>query len=585
MSYPYVEINNVKISLIPPFTINDELIIDMGYETNFNQHRWLAINHNGYFAFDTIVHRSYAIPENLFRSNVETNGYCRLRNTAELSDNAEIVRLSRDVLDAVNLTEHIISEIKCQTIRFADDSIGAELQCNRRLLEQGRIRITTCRPSYVFDALHNARAYTDDVRFNIDLFEAPTIIHSNTYKPEYKKHYLAGEDTSTTLLLGAEIEVDCGGKSEEHAKKVLEIMNGEDDWNKEINIYCVHDGSLKNGLEFPTQPCTLAYHKTLPYEEMFAYLDRNGYKAHDTDTCGLHVHINRSFFGDQEKECIGKLIYIVEKFNDEFSAIGRRNCNYARFIGYNGEKCKDLYEKGCKPIEYSASLDFLRSSGKYNAINLLHTDSIEIRAFKGTLKYSTFMNTLEFVSDLAHFVKTHTEEEVENMSWSDLYDTFSDELKNYYDERRKIEEAKTKKDDVPTTTVSEPSAATTCTMPVGQYEVYRPVRGSSRSFLDFSLFGAMHGDIIRQRSYEEALEEADRSINEYARTARNILSRTTEILYPEPETNEKKVKRLKKELKTTRNYIAKVKLQKEIMQLNKEIKLAKKKERKKSSDQ
>lgn len=447
MSYPYVMYNGHKLSIIEPFTIDDKLITNIctdvyygiaGPDTYYIK---MTLNFSEYFLIQTDHFNSWM-------GDVEMNHFMR-QQYMEYSHNENyfiaekcqwyIDRADDDMLyfrlfmlnvekqSSYIATDYRMVREHCEQLRLQDRPSDTPMQYCSTLYDTATMNANRCifadysySPSYTYTAIPpeqlrctilNTMSYGTlyDIKDN-------NIIHRYNYKPEYKKHYIG----NSSLLLGAEIEVDCGGESETHAKEVLKIMNGEE---SEENIFCVHDGSLKKGLEFPTQPGTLEWHKSLPYEQMFDYLDKNGYKAHDTNTCGLHIHINRDFFGDAEAECIGKLMFIIEKFSNEFSVIGRRDCHYSKMFGYKGEKCKELYDKG------------IRDKSKYNAINLLHDDTIEIRAFKGTLKYSTFMNTLEFVSDLAYFVKEHSSEAIERMTWKDLYNTFSDDLKQYYDER------------------------------------------------------------------------------------------------------------------------------------------------------
>jgi hypothetical protein len=135
---------------------------------------------------------------------------------------------------------------------------------------------------------------------------------------------------------------------------------------------------------------------------------------------------------------ISKILYIIEKFNDEICVIARRNNEYSKFVG------KD---------EVNESLDVLynkyKNTGKKVALNLQHTDTIEFRMFKSTLKYETFILTLEFVKNLVDYAKKINVEEIELIKWDDLMDTFSDELKEYYHERlnKEKEKAKEKTDD------------------------------------------------------------------------------------------------------------------------------------------
>ena len=55
--------------------------------------------------------------------------------------------------------------------------------------------------------------------------------------------------------------------------------------------------------------------------------------------------------------------------------------------------------------------------------------------FKSTLKYETFLLTLEFVKDIIDFAKSINIEEIEKMTWNDLMKTFSKDLQQYYIDR------------------------------------------------------------------------------------------------------------------------------------------------------
>ena len=55
--------------------------------------------------------------------------------------------------------------------------------------------------------------------------------------------------------------------------------------------------------------------------------------------------------------------------------------------------------------------------------------------FKSTLKYETFILTLEFVKDIIDYAKSVDIEEIELAKWSDLMNCFSTELRKYYEFR------------------------------------------------------------------------------------------------------------------------------------------------------
>lgn len=266
---------------------------------------------------------------------------------------------------------------------------------------------------------------------NIILNKTKTYIHQFNYIPKYIKHFMPGESEDTTLLLGAEIEV--GGNNNissdndknSTVKKCIQIMNGSDS-DEENLIYSTHDSTVQ--IEFDTMPCSLEFHKNkMNYRKMFEYLDKEGYKGHDCKTAGLHIHANRSYLGKSrisQELVISKILYILEKFNDEICVIARRYNEYSEFVGSKKEENSlvELYGK-------------YKDHGKRAALNLQHKDTIEFRMFRSTLKYETFILTLEFVKDIIDYAKSVDIEEIELAKWSDLMNCFSSELRKYYEFR------------------------------------------------------------------------------------------------------------------------------------------------------
>ena len=270
-----------------------------------------------------------------------------------------------------------------------------------------------------------------NMEFLDSLNHSKTYIHQFNYIPKYIKYFMPGESEDTTLLLGAEIEV--GGNNNvtsdndknSTVKKCIQIMNGSDS-DEENLIYSTHDSTVQ--IEFDTMPCSLEFHKNkMNYREMFEYLDKEGYKGHDCETAGLHIHANRSYLGKSrisQELVISKILYILEKFNDKICVIARRDNDYSEFVGekQNEDSIVELYGK-------------YKDKGKRAALNLQHKDTIEFRMFKSTLKYETFILTLEFVKDIIDYAKSVDIEEIELAKWSDLMKCFSSELRKYYEFR------------------------------------------------------------------------------------------------------------------------------------------------------
>ena len=285
--------------------------------------------------------------------------------------------------------------------------------------------------------------YSDIINANIFSYlntsvELPNkkYVHEYNYKPEYIKHVLPDEDISTTLLLGVEIEV--GGNQKDPGsddgrndivKKCIQIMN-ESDSDEEKFIYSTHDSSVQ--IELDTMPCSLRYHKEkMNYKELFKYLDEIGYKGHDCESAGLHVHVNRDYLGEtkfQQELVISKILYLMEKFNKEICVIARRSTYYSDFPG-DKEKVETLF----------SNFDKYLVRGKNAALNLQHPNTIEFRMFKSTLNYDSFINVLDFVACLVDYTRATSIEDIEFTKWEDFMNVFPNNLKKYYTYRFEYE--------------------------------------------------------------------------------------------------------------------------------------------------
>lgn len=266
-------------------------------------------------------------------------------------------------------------------------------------------------------------------------------IKSYNYKPS-KFNFNKTVDDNDNLYLGIELEIDNGGKSEETAKFIQEFLGEE-------NCYIMSDGSLTNGLEITTHPCSLNYHKQLPYQELFTELIHKGYKSHDTQTCGYHIHVNRNYFSNDptmQDLCITKVLYLIEKYWDEVVKIARRGSNrFSRRFGI--KENESMFEL---LIKAKGKGDYMTNS-KYNMLNLDHKDTIEFRLFKGTLKYETFIATMEFISNLVYICKITSLDNIQNIKFKDIINVNETGfLINYLEERKNavISKSKESSDDM-----------------------------------------------------------------------------------------------------------------------------------------
>lgn len=194
----------------------------------------------------------------------------------------------------------------------------------------------------------------------------------------------------------------------------LEISTAHDvplliDAQQEIFFVCKSDssisGAFSNMVELVTVPQDLRCHRRAWAKFMGGFYDNatGTYPQFDvtnrTDN-GMHIHIDRKAFLDSahtRRFCF----FICDSANQDFTtAIAERSASkmsqYAKLPPFHGMK---------KRSAYNCCLERLTASGKYSAINLSRTNTVEVRIFKGLFNYSTVIKNLEFVDSVLHFTK------------------------------------------------------------------------------------------------------------------------------------------------------------------------------------
>lgn len=453
---PDIEIDGHTISLQAPFVIDNYLVTNIRFYCELNEPYIVFKYGNREVVFDIykLTEKARIALSNYTDSNITTVFYhddlghhsfdYQILYDVDLFYHWFYNRLNTDVYEIYRrfVSQHRLYSLSNANIYFYVEHNAYKLNGYRKVDTNGNVEETLNNRTlnHLMESVRASsntnnfvRYYSESVLRNtmINNCNKKDYIHEWNYKPEYIKHFMDHENKRTTLLLGAEIEV--GGnnpeidlnKKESVVKKCIQIMNGSES-DKEDLIYSTHDGSVQ--IELDTMPCSLEYHKSkMNYKEMFKYLDEQGYKGHDCNTAGLHIHANRDYLGKtklQQELVISKILYIIEKFNDNICIIARRNNDYSKFVGDRAKEDTALI-----------LFDKYKREGKKAALNLEHKDTIEFRMFKSTLKYETFILTLEFVKDIIDFAKSVSIEEIENMNWNDLMQTFSKDLWQYYVDR------------------------------------------------------------------------------------------------------------------------------------------------------
>tara|TARA_B100000214_G_scaffold334725_1_gene277591 strand:+ start:286 stop:1734 length:1449 start_codon:yes stop_codon:yes gene_type:complete len=196
---------------------------------------------------------------------------------------------------------------------------------------------------------------------------------------------------------GLEIEMEATSRCPEDLP--LQIRNVFKD------NYCIFksDGSLSHGFELVSAPCTLAYHRER-IEELFdsgVLRDDEGkafVRGWNTDTAGMHIHLDRKMLSSVQ---VGKLlVFINNEFNRSFiEKIAGRSETF-----YEDSDCTSYAVMRKKKITDGGQ----RNYNKYEAVNLAHSSTVELRIFRSNLTKDGIMRALEFSYALVDFLQQNT---------------------------------------------------------------------------------------------------------------------------------------------------------------------------------
>lgn len=249
----------------------------------------------------------------------------------------------------------------------------------------------------------------------------------------HKTKYLAWLGDPDELHMGVELEIDKGGSSEENVQQISKQMGeGYAEYKR--------DGSLYNGFEIASAPSTLWAHvNTVGWREMMDTAIALGYRSHNTTTCGLHVHIDRGYFNLPGYIYEEKIAMLFGNNHEWLKRFSRRS---------DFEYCRVTYEASKKTTPEEAKQKGSNAKpekgNRYLAINYqTGINTIEFRLFKGTLKYQTFIATLQCVQMFCDFVKSLEPEQLATIDMNSFIQNAKDrafvEFINYLGERRLIE--------------------------------------------------------------------------------------------------------------------------------------------------
>src|ERR1039458_6824488 len=186
-------------------------------------------------------------------------------------------------------------------------------------------------------------------------------------------------DRKTLAYLGIELETE----STDDLYELVNFLGNES--HNENAYYLKHDGSLDRGVEIVSHPRTLDSWKEYSSEfgQILSDAGRMGARCWNKNTCGLHGHISRIAFDGESH--VARFATLFTRSPRDSKEYAQRESSYARFEGMARISNVIAKTKG-------------NYSDHFDAINLEHSNTIEVRIFRPSLRIGRVLAALEIVS-------------------------------------------------------------------------------------------------------------------------------------------------------------------------------------------
>jgi len=212
------------------------------------------------------------------------------------------------------------------------------------------------------------------------------IVHSWNYMPMRFNYFKTKEDNGNPRFYGLELEF-CTNKPDSYrfAEKLQKKFDKQQNY-----FYMKTDGSLpSHGLELVTHPMSRRFWKSWRWDEILKWLVSEGCTSHDGGSCGIHIHTAKNIGEINEV----KLGCFINEHSEFVQKVARRGS-----VEYTRYKRKGSFRR--KRVHTDTT--------KYNAINFGRDDTIELRIFRGSLLYNSFISSVEFYDLLLSFLRVNS---------------------------------------------------------------------------------------------------------------------------------------------------------------------------------
>ena len=208
----------------------------------------------------------------------------------------------------------------------------------------------------------------------------PRYVRSYNYRPSL---IFSPTEPNTYGYLGVELEYEAGSND-----RIYSAVRGIREINRDL-LYFKEDGSLNFGVEIVSMPMTWDFHKDFDWDSVMNVVNSSGLTAERS--CGMHVHVSRRGFGEDNEN---RLMELMHKFEPQLIDIsGREISRMDRWAQWN--------TRGMRTLNYDNLSEAKSNYSRYRAVNFCNRDTLEFRFFAGTADLEDFLTRMDLVDTMA----------------------------------------------------------------------------------------------------------------------------------------------------------------------------------------
>ena len=285
-------------------------------------------------------------------------------------------------------------------------------------------------------------------QINIDSMHNRLRYHDFRVHKELPKQMLPHEkkNEKDNLYFGLEIEVGYTNRCPH--QKIHKLI--EEEFLQGLAI-CKSDGSIDNGFEINLVPMTFDYIKNTDLYFKFFDKVKDYLRSYKMPNTGIHIHVSKKPLTILDQ---GKILEFINSIRNREYIVKLSQRDPNTFCQVNDTlKVKDILKKDRNPKYYDRDNQNHRDirvtlNDKYQAVNILNDETIEIRIFKGNIVPQTISRFIEFTHCLIQFVKNNSSDKMffryfmEYAKKEKIHYPFLNEFHNQFNSEKNVKELK-----------------------------------------------------------------------------------------------------------------------------------------------